>query len=304
MATSLGFTKIDIETSKSKLNHIYEFRTTGSILKFDGFTKIWQIKDGDVQLPEVKKEEILKLIKLIPAQHFTQAPFPYTEATLVKTLEENGIGRPSTYAPILDTIQKRGYVTKRIKYLHPTDIGVLVNNLLVKHFPKIVDIKFTANMEEYFDEIAKGKAEWIPMIKDFYEPFERDLKKKDKEIDKKEITEEKSDEICEKCGSAMVIKIGRYGKFLACSGFPKCKNTKGIENFLGIKCPKCDKGEIIERNTKKGKIFYGCSNYPKCNFALWEEPIDKKCPKCDSLLVKSRGNRVKCSSKECDFIKE
>jgi DNA topoisomerase-1 len=288
----------------------YEFRATGNVMKFDGFLKIYTIKTEEVILPELKKNEILELIKLIPSQHFTQPPFPYTEATLVKALEENGIGRPSTYAPILETIQKRSYVIKRARHLYPTEMGVLVNNLLVEHFPKIVDIKFTAKMEEDLDEIARGKENWVPVIKDFYTPFEKTLQEKYKEIDKKEITEEKTKETCEKCGSPMVIKIGRYGKFLACSGFPKCRNTKPIDTSIGVKCPKCAnslpagrQGNIIERKTKTKKIFYGCSNYPKCDFALWDRPTGEKCPKCNSLLVKNRFNRVKCSNKVCDYKK-
>jgi DNA topoisomerase-1 len=297
-------TAVDIETDKSSKKHIYGLRTNGSILKFDGVLKVYPIKTEEVMLPELKNDQILKLKELIPSQHFTQAPSPYTEATLVKALEENGIGRPSTYAPTLDTIQKRGYVNKRARYLYPTDIGTLVNNLLVEHFPKIVDIKFTAKMEEDLDEIARGKEKWVLVVEKFYTPFEKTLDKKYKEIDKKEIVEEKTDEICEKCGSPMVIKIGRFGKFLACSNFPKCKNTKPIEKSSGVKCPECNKGDLIERITKRGRTFYGCNKYPNCKFALWDQPINKKCPKCDSLLVKSRGNKVKCSNKECEFIKE
>ncbi|OGZ35085.1 MAG: DNA topoisomerase I [Candidatus Portnoybacteria bacterium RIFCSPHIGHO2_01_FULL_39_19] len=297
-------TIIDIETTKSKNNHIYGFRTTGHILKFDGFLKVWPIKSENLILTELKKNEPLDLIKLISNQHFTQPPAPYTEATLVKALEENGIGRPSTYAPILETIQKRGYIIKKIRYLCPTEMGVLVNNLLSEHFPQIVDIKFTAKMENDLDEIAQGKRKWVPIIEKFYWPFEENLKKKYDEIVKKKALIEKSDEICEKCGAAMVIRMGRFGKFLACSNFPKCRNTKTIENSTGVKCPKCIEGKIIEIKTKKGKIFYGCNNYPNCKFALWNMPTGEKCPKCDSLLVKTRQDKVKCSNKECNFTKE
>jgi DNA topoisomerase-1 len=290
--------KIDINADK------YEFRATGQTLKFDGFLKTYSMKIEETVLPELKKNEILDLIKIIPSQHFTQPPFPYTEATLVKILEENGIGRPSTYAPTLDTIQKRNYVIKKNKFLHPTDIGILVNDLLVEHFPKIVDIKFTAKMEEDLDKIAQGKTKWAPIVEKFYTPFAKNLQQKHMEIDKKQITEEKSDETCEKCGKPMVIKTGRFGKFLACSGFPECKNTKNIENSLGIKCPECLEGKIIERMTKKGRTFYGCNRFPKCKFALWDKPIDEKCPKCNSLLVKNQKNKVKCSNKECDYVKE
>ena len=295
---------IDIETNKSKTNHIYGFKTTGTIMKFNGFMKIYPLKTEDVILPELKKNEVLELIKLFPTQHFTQPPIPYTEATLVKALEENGIGRPSTYAPILETIQKRGYVIKKARYLYPVDIGILVNNLLVEHFPKIVDIGFTAQMENDLDEIAQGKKKWVPVIEKFYRPFKESLEKKYIEIVKKKPVVEKSDEVCEKCGAPMLIRTGRFGKFLACSNFPKCRNTKNIETSLGIKCPECFEGEILERKTKRGKIFYSCSRFPECKFALWDYPTEEKCPKCNSLLVKTRQNKVKCSNKECDFIKE
>lgn len=297
-------TAIDIETDKSRGNHIYEFRTNGNIVKFDGFMKVYPIKTEDIILPKLNKNQILKLIKLFSAQHFTQPPSPYSEASLVKALEENGIGRPSTYAPILETIQKRGYVIKKAKFLYPTDIGILVNGLLVEHFPKVVDIGFTAEMEKNLDEIAEGKKKWVPIIKKFYEPFKENLDNKYQEISKKKITEEKTDQICEKCGSPMIIKLGRFGKFLACSNFPKCRNTKPIEISSGVKCPECKQGDIIERKTRKGKTFYSCSRYPKCKFALWDIPTGEKCPKCGSLLVKNRFNKVKCSNKECDYVKE
>jgi DNA topoisomerase-1 len=297
-------TSVGIETNKSKNNHIYGFRTSGNIMKFDGFLKIWPTKTEDINLPKLEKEQILELLKLIPLQHFTQPPSPYTEATLVKALEENGIGRPSTYAPILETIQKRGYIAKRAKYLYPSDIGILVNNLLVEHFPKIVDIEFTANMENELDKIAEGKIEWAPIIKSFYEPFEKNLEQKYLEIEKRKVVDEKTDEICEKCGSPMIIKTGRFGKFMACSNFPKCKNTKHIEISSGVKCPKCEQGDIIERKTRKGKTFYSCSRYPECKFALWDKPTGEICPKCNSLLVQTRDRKIKCSNKECNFVKE
>ena len=291
-------TSIDINAKN------YEFRANGNIMKFDGFLKVYPIKTEERILPEIEKDEILELIKLIPEQHFTKPPAPYSEATLVKALEENGIGRPSTYAPTLDTIQRRGYVVKRIRQLFPTDIGIVVNDLLVEHFPNIVDFEFTAKMEDDLDKIAEGKEKWTPVIEKFYTPFEKNIKAKEKEIDKKKITEEKTDEICDKCKKPMIIKVGRYGKFKACSGYPECKNTKQLENSLNIKCPKCEKGQIIEKRTRKGKTFYGCNQYPDCDSAVWDYPLDEKCEKCNSLLVKTRFNKVKCSNKECDFIKE
>jgi DNA topoisomerase-1 len=297
-------TTINIETNKSLLEHVYLFRASGNIMKFPGFLRVWPIKKEDILLPELEKKENLDLIEVGPFQHFTQPLAPYTEATLVRALEENGIGRPSTYAPILETIQKRGYVIKRIKYLYPTDIGIVVNKLLVEHFPKIVDIGFTAKMEDDLDSIANGKKKWVPVVEKFYKPFEETLKEKYNSLVKKDFIEEKSDEICEKCGAPMVIKTGRFGKFLACSKYPECKTTKPLEQPLGVKCPQCETGQIIERKTRKGKIFYSCNQWPKCKFALWYKPIDEKCPKCDSLLIETRGGNIKCSNKECEYTKD
>jgi len=288
----------------------YTFRATGQILKFDGFLKIYPIKFKETELPPLKINEILELIKLIPSQHFTQPPARYNEATLIKALEENGIGRPSTYAPILFTVQERNYIEKNEeKKFRPTEIGIVVNDILVKHFPKIVDINFTAQMEEDLDEIAENRKKWVPLVKEFYEPFEENLKRKYQEVSKKDITEEPTKKICPKCGAPLLIRLGKFGKFYACSRFPKCKYTESLkENALGIKCPKCKKGKIREKRTKKGKIFYGCSNWPKCDFALWDKPFTKLvkgkptaqfCPKCKSLLVKTKRGQIKCSNKEC-----
>ena len=296
----------------------YTFRTTGQVLKFDGFLKIYPMKFEENELPSLEKEEILELVKLNPSQHFTQPPPRYNEATLIKILEQNGIGRPSTYAPIISVIQERNYIEKdEQKRFRPTEIGTVVNNLLVKHFPKIVDIKFTAEMEENLDEIAQGKRKWIKVVKEFYTPFEENLKKKYQEVSKKDITEIPTEKICPKCGAPLLIRLGKFGRFYACSRFPKCKYTESLkENTLGIKCPKClsadrqDKeGEIVEKRTKKGKIFYGCSNWPKCDFALWDKPVrqaqggptGEKCPKCGSLLVETKRKQIKCSNKECNY---
>ncbi|XOB40109.1 MAG: type I DNA topoisomerase [Candidatus Nealsonbacteria bacterium] len=289
--------KADIEVKE------YIFRTTGQTLKFEGFLKVYPLKFEETKLPVLVKDEILELIKLIPFQHFTQAPPRYTEASLIKTLEENGIGRPSTYASIISTIQERNYIQKDEKRrFQPTEIGTVVNNLLVNHFKNIVDINFTAKMEEDLDDIAKGEKKWIPVIKEFYTPFEKNLKEKEKEIPDKKTTYQKTKEKCPKCGAPMVIKLGKYGKFYACSTFPKCKYTKTLKkNKLGIKCPKCKKGEVLEKRTKKRKLFYGCSNWPDCDFASWYKPTGKICPRCSSLLVKTKRNQVKCSNKECDY---
>ncbi len=281
----------------------YTFKATGQVLKFDGFLKIYPIKYEESELPSLKKEEILELIKLIPSQHLTQPPPRYSEATLIKALEENGIGRPSTYAPILSTVQERNYIEKNTeKRFQPTEIGTVVNDILVKHFPKIVDIKFTALMEEDLDKIAKGQREWVPVIRDFYNPFEENLKQKYQEVSKKVLIE-KTKKICPKCKAPLLIRLGKFGKFYGCSRFPKCKYTEPFEKKkLGIKCPKCKKGEIVEKRTKKKKIFYGCNQWPKCDFALWDKPTGKKCPKCGALLVE-KGRKIKCSDKDCNFEK-
>ena len=284
----------------------YIFRVSGQTLKFDGFLKIYPIKFEETELPLLEGNEILELLKLISSQHFTQPPGRYTEASLIKVLEENGIGRPSTYAPTISTIQERNYVQKNEnKKFQPTEIGILVNDLLVKHFPNIVDIKFTAEMEKDLDEIAEGKRKWVPVIKEFYEPFEKNLKVKEKEIDKKEIAEEETNEKCPECGSPLVKKMSRFGKFYACSNFPKCRYIKPLERpSLNIKCPKCSKGEIVEKRTKKGKTFYACNQYPKCDFALWDKPINEKCPECGSLLVQTKKGQIKCPNKDCDYIRD
>lgn len=262
-------TAIDIEAKE------YTFRATGQIMKFDGFLRIYPAKFAEIALPEVTPQETLDLIELKPEQHFTTPPARYTEASLVKILEQHGIGRPSTYAPIISTVQDRGYVERHERrYLKPTEVGFLVNDILVEHFPQIVDIQFTAKMEEELDGIAEGKAEWQPVIKEFYEPFAKVLEEKYQEVKKHEITET-TDEICEKCGKPMIVKLGRFGKFLACSGFPDCKTTKRLRvetETIGMKCPKCIEGDVIIKRTKRGKIFFGCSRYPNCDFASWTDP--------------------------------
>jgi len=258
----LSSTTVDIKAKN------YLFRSTGSFIEFDGFLKVYPIDLQENPLPQLEKGENLELTKLIPKQHFTKPPAPYTEATLVKTLEQNGIGRPSTYAPIISTIQERNYVKKIKKHLYPTDIGILVNDILVKHFPEIVDIKFTSKMEEDLDKIAQGKKTWLSTVKNFYEPFSKQLEEKYKELDKKSLTEEATNEVCEKCGRPMVVKISKFGKFLACSGFPECKNTKPLkpekEESIDKKCPKCG-GNLKIRKSRFGK-FLGCSNYPNCTY--------------------------------------
>lgn len=335
----------------------YTFRATGQTVTFDGFLKLYPEKSKENALPKLTKGTALDCTELKPEQHFTEPPARYSDATLVKSLEEFGIGRPSTYAPTIATIEDRGYVERDDKKkLKPKEIAFLVNDLLVEHFPHVVDFKFTADLEEHLDEIARGEIKWQPVIKDFYVPFKANLDKKDKELDKKELTEETTDEVCTKCGKPMIIKTGRFGKFLACTGYPeckstrpmpgskeaaaiaaepeltdekcekcgapmvrrmgrygpflgcstypKCKNIKGIEIKMNLKCPKCGTGDIIERRSKRGKIFYGCNRYPDCDFALWDKPTGEACPTCKSLLVFGAKGVIKCSDKTCGYVKE
>ena len=225
---------------------------------------------------------------------------------MIKTLEENGIGRPSTYAPILSTVQERNYIEKNEeRRFRPTEIGTVVNDLLVLHFPQIVDINFTAEMEKDLDEIDEGQKNWVRVVKDFYTPFEKNLKQKYKDVSKKDITEKPTEKTCPKCSSPLLIRLGKYGKFYACSQFPKCRYTESLEeNNLGIKCPKCKKGKVVEKRTRKHKIFYGCNRYPECDFALWDKPTGEFCPKCKSLLVKTKREQIKCSNKECEYIEK
>lgn len=271
-------TGVNINATPQKTNPIntrYLFRATGQMMKFDGFLKAYPVKFAEVDIPELKPHEKLALEELAALQHFTEPPPRFTEASLIKIMEKYGIGRPSTYAPTLSTIQDRKYVEKdERRRLVPTEIGFVVCDLLVEHFPEIVDIQFTAKMEEELDEIAEGKREWQPVIKEFYTPFAQHLEEKYKEVKKHEI-EETTEELCEKCGRPMVVKLGRFGKFLACSGFPECKTTKTLKQApqtIGMKCPKCATGDIIIKHTKKRRMFYGCSRYPECDYASWADP--------------------------------
>ncbi|SES79795.1 type I DNA topoisomerase [Anaerobranca gottschalkii] len=294
-------------------NSDYTFRQTGSILKFSGFTEVYlegqdEIEDEELVFKGIVKEgEILNLLKVDPKQHFTQPPPRFTEAMLVKTLEEKGIGRPSTYAPIIDTISNRGYVIKDKKVFVPTELGEIVTDLMLEHFPKIVDISFTAQMEDKLDKIEEGKESWEDLIKAFYEDFQKDLQKAEAQIPQVELEDEISDVVCEKCGRNMVYKLGKFGRFLACPGFPECRNTKTLVEELGIVCPICKQGKVVIRKTKKGRQFFGCSRYPECEFQSWDKPIGEICPKCGSYLVeKGRGNNKKfvCSSEKCGFVKD
>lgn len=266
----------------------YELKATGTVLRFDGFLKIWPMKYEEKTLPAIAASEKLQLQQVTPAQHFTEPPARYSEATLIKTLEENGIGRPSTYAPTIATIQKRNYVAREAGRFHPTEIGELVNKVLTENFPKVVDVDFTAKMEDGLDAIANGKEEWQKLLADFYGPFSKNLEEKYQEVQKKDLIPEATGEICEKCSKPMIIRMSRFGKFMACSGFPECRNTKKLTapsshpeqgegsgpKKIGMKCPTCIEGEVVERYTKKGRRrrFWGCSKYPKCMYATWKDP--------------------------------
>ena len=297
---------INIESGK------YLFRASGSNILFKGFMIIYNEDNQDLNTPpDLKEGDKLKIIKIEEKQYFTKPPPRYTEASLVKTLEKEGIGRPSTYVPIVDTIQRREYVEKVNKNFIPTELGITVNSFLTQYFSDIISVAFTAKMEKQLDEVESNKKKWVDILKTFYKTFSKDLEKGN-QAQRIKITQLFSDEICDKCGRKMLIKSGRFGKFLACSGFPDCKHTKSFLDKIGVNCPEegCP-GEIVRKKTKKGRIFYGCSNYPKCSFMTWNKPVDKKCPKCNSILVldknKKSGFYYKCSNSVCDyknFIKE
>ncbi|MGM7681713.1 type I DNA topoisomerase [Cytobacillus sp. Hm23] len=287
------------------------FKAHGSKVKFPGFMKVYvestddQVEEKNHMLPDLQKGDTVISKDLEPKQHFTQPPPRYTEARLVKTLEELGIGRPSTYAPTLDTIQRRGYVALENKRFTPTELGEIVLDLIVEFFPDIIDVEFTANMEQNLDEIEVGDVEWISIIDKFYQDFEKHLTKAEKEMEKVEIKDEPAGVDCELCGNPMVIKMGRYGKFMACSNFPDCRNTKPIVKEIGVQCPKCNKGSIVERKSKKKRVFYGCNLYPECDFVSWDKPIARMCPKCDHMLVEKKlkkGMQVQCVN--CDYKEE
>ncbi|MDV7763249.1 type I DNA topoisomerase [Peribacillus simplex] len=284
------------------------FRANGSKIKFPGFMKVYvegsddSVEEKENALPDVKKGDQFFSKDVEPKQHFTQPPPRYTEARLVKTLEELGIGRPSTYAPTLDTIQKRGYVTLDNKRFIPTELGEIVLELIREFFPDILDAEFTAKMEQEFDSVEEGSIEWIKVIDEFYKEFAVHLAKAEVEMEKIEIKDEPAGEDCVECGHEMVFKMGRYGKFMACSNFPDCRNTKPIVKEIGVKCPKCKEGNIIERKSKKRRLFYGCDTYPGCDFISWDKPLPRSCPKCEGTLVEKKlkkGVQVQCM--DCDF---
>ncbi|WP_125980804.1 type I DNA topoisomerase [Loigolactobacillus iwatensis] len=277
------------------------YRANGSKMKFAGFTKVYDAPGNqdkkDNMLPDLVEGDHVKLVKNDPNQHFTQPPARYSEATLIKTLEENGVGRPSTYAPTIETIQRRYYVRLITKRFEPTELGEIVNKIIVEFFPDIVNIDFTAGLENDLDSIEEGKTKWIKVVDEFYQPFEKEVTSAESKIEKVQIKDELAGFNCDICGAPMVIKLGRYGKFYACSRFPDCRNTKAIVKEIGVVCPTCHKGQVVERKSKKNRIFYGCSRYPECDFVTWDKPVGRDCPKDGHYLVEKKikgGKQVIC----------
>lgn len=289
----------------------YLFKASGYKVLFDGFTTLYvESKDEkekqSKELPDLEKDMPLKLKELLPNRHFTEPPPRYTEASLIKAMEEYGIGRPSTYAVTISTITARGYVLRENKKLIPTELGEVTTNLMKERFPHIVNVKFTAKMEKDLDVIEEGKSDWINVLDKFYCDFDKTLQKAKEDMKDVKITlkEDQTDIVCEKCGRKMVIKTGRYGRFIACPGYPECDNVKKLIKNIGVKCPKCG-GEVVERKTKKGRAFYGCDQYPNCDFVSWDEPVNEKCPKCGAILFKKKGKKAKlyCKEETCKYEK-
>jgi len=310
---SAVYDTLSVEVTAAGKDHSYLFRASGSTIKFPGFLIVYEeAADEDIKADEPENIRIpagleegqkQELIHLLPEQHFTQPPPRYTEATLVQVLEEYGIGRPSTYAPILSTIQQRGYVLREAKRLSPTETGILVNDLVVEHFPDIVDLNFTAGMEAELDQVAAGDESWKKVIRDFYVTFEPEVKKAQAEMPVTKTEPEKIGRACPECGHDLVIRWGRYGKFISCSNFPACRHTEALLEKIGVTCPK-DGGEIVLRKTRKGRLFFACANYPNCDFTSWKRPVSTPCPKCGGLLVLANKREVQCSQCEETFMIE
>jgi len=307
----LDATTVEIDAASPRSDVRYLFRATGSVLKFPGFRKLYmedvddsadQQDDEKGVLPKLSKGESLDFLSLTPEQHFTQPPPRYTEATLVREMEENGIGRPSTYAPTIATVMDRDYVRKERGLFVPSKLGIAVNDLLTAHFPDIMDVGFTARVEEELDEIARGEQEWKPVLREFYGPFAASVKRAMEVAERvpRDQIDEETDEVCEVCGRPMVIKSGRFGRFMSCSGFPECKTSRPLLTRVGVECPQCS-NDLVERKGKGkgGKRFYGCSSYPKCTFSVNRRPLPQPCPECSKLLVASGRNYSQCTS--CEY---
>ncbi|QUG41075.1 type I DNA topoisomerase [Psychrobacillus sp. INOP01] len=307
IASQMASAILDTVAVDLKNGEVY-FRANGSQVKFPGFMKVYvegsddQTDDKDKLLPVLEVGDKVNALSIDPKQHFTQPPPRYSEARLVKTLEELGIGRPSTYAPTLDTIQKRGYVALETKRFVPTELGTIVHQLVLEFFPQILDIEFTAQMERDLDSVEEGQVKWVEVIDGFYQDFEKRVIYADAEMEKIVIKDEPTGEDCENCGSPMVYKLGRYGKFMACSNFPECRNTKAIIKEIGVPCRVCGEGQIVERKSKTKRLFYGCNQYPTCEFVSWDKPINRPCPKCNEMLVEKKlkkGIQIQCVA--CDY---
>jgi DNA topoisomerase-1 len=309
MASAI-YDTIAVEVKGKSPQHKYLLRASGSTIRFQGYLIVYEPakdedkrngEDREVSIPSsVEEGQPQKLLRLIPEQHFTQPPPRFTEASLVRTLEENGIGRPSTYAPILGTIQQRGYVYREDKRLFPTETGILVNDMLVEYFPDVIEVGFTARMEADLDRVASGDEEWANVIKGFYGPFEEDVKAAEEKMPELKMELESIGRDCPRCGNDLVIRWGRFGEFISCSTFPECRHTEPFLHKIGVTCP-LDGGEVVERKTRKGRTFYGCSNYPECDFTSWKKPLKKPCPNCGSLLVAHNKNHAQCTNCEEQF---
>jgi len=301
---------LSVEVNGKTSTHEYLLRASGSTIRFQGFLIVYEEardedqaseEDEDSRIPaDLSEGQVQRLIRVIPEQHFTQPPPRYTEASLVRTLEENGIGRPSTYAPILGTLQQRGYVERNSKRLFPTETGIVVNDLLIDHFPDVVNVSFTARMEEDLDRVASGELPWVDVVRDFYDPFAERVEKAEQQIPELNMGPEPIGRSCPECGHDLVLRWGRYGKFISCSNFPECRYTEPWLEKIGVKCPK-DGGELVERKTRKGRTFYGCANYPECDFTSWKRPLAKPCPACGGLLVVADKNNAQCLNCEERF---
>ncbi|BDR56524.1 type I DNA topoisomerase [Xylocopilactobacillus apis] len=289
VASQMSAAVYDTMSTNVEQNDV-QFQVKGSKLVFPGFTKVYKDSDSknDGELPDLKTGDKVTLSKLSPAQHFTQPPAKYTEASLVKALEENGVGRPSTFSPIIDTLQKRYYVKLNAKRFEPTDLGKIVNNIIEEFFPEIVNIGFTADIETNLDNVEQGINDWVSLVDKFYQKFEPEVDNADKKIEKIEFKFELVGDNCPECGAPLVYKMGRYGKFIACSRFPDCRYTKAVVKEIGMTCPVCHEGEVIEKHTKRNRLFYGCSRYPKCEFMSWDKPVPRNCPNCDHFLVEKK----------------
>jgi DNA topoisomerase-1 len=309
--TAAVFDTLSVDVTGKTASHEYLLRVSGSTVKFPGFLIVYEEAKDEDQAPAEEEEEARipagiaenqaqKLLRLIPEQHFTQPPPRYTEATLVRALEENGIGRPSTYAPTMATLQERGYVTRDAKRLIPTETGILVNDLISEHFPNIVDLGFTAHMEENLDRIAAGEQSWVETMREFYVPFADQVKLAEEKMPEMKTGPEPIGRQCPDCGKELVIRWGRYGKFIACMGFPDCRHTEPWLEKIGVKCPK-DGGEMVSRKTRKGRTFYGCANYPACDFTTWKLPLPRPCPECGGMLVVANKTQAQCLNCEEQF---